>query len=122
MCCPPRRVPAALLFAPESAARLPETREVLRGIAEQLRALPSNRSIEVAGHTARYGTAAERQQLSEDRVQAVVDALVALQVPRHQLSSKGYGATRPKRPEILPDGTHDLEAARENRRVVITPR
>ncbi|MCX4741215.1 hypothetical protein [Streptomyces antibioticus] len=44
-----------------------------------------------------------------------------LGVPRDRLAVRGVGATWPKRPEILPDGAHDLSAARENRRVVIEP-
>ncbi|MEU7417313.1 OmpA family protein [Streptomyces antibioticus] len=114
-------IPAALLFAPESARLLPSTETTLQDVADRIRAAPGARRYTVTGHTAAYGTAAGRRTLSVQRATAVRDALVRLGVPRDRLTVRGVGATRPKRPEILPDGTHDLSAARENRRVVIEP-
>jgi outer membrane protein OmpA-like peptidoglycan-associated protein len=110
-------VPAALLFAPGSPDLQKGTDSVLRQAADGLGANPTWAAV-IEGHTANYDTAAERKALSEQRAQAVVDALVQLGVDGGRLTPKGYGATKPAVPEIV-GGNHDQAAATKNRRVVI---
>ena len=110
-------VPAALLFAPGSAALQDGTDSVLQQAADVLSAHPDWAAV-IEGHTANYQTAAERMTLSRNRAQAVVDALGKLGVDTGRLAPKGYGATDPAVPEFKA-GKHDQAAASKNRRVVI---
>lgn len=68
-------------------------------------------TVEIAGHTDDTGSREHNQQLSEDRARSVADWLVAHGVPRKQLSTHGYGATKPVAPN-----TDDAGRAR-NRRI-----
>lgn len=54
--------------------------------------------IEVAGHTDLVGDEAANMTLSEQRANAVVQALVAKNVPTSRLAPKGYGETKPAQP------------------------
>ncbi len=51
-------------------------------------------SVEIAGHTDSHGSAAYNMKLSQDRIDAVIDYLVANGIPRDHLNGKGYGETR----------------------------
>ena len=51
--------------------------------------------VEVAGHTDLVGDEAANMTLSEARANAVVQALVAKNVPTSRLAAKGYGETKP---------------------------
>ena len=101
-------------FPPDSAVLIPSEREKLRRIADILREYP-DRDILISGHTALAGTRAGRQQLSEERAQAVGNYLYDLGAVRlEQISTRGYGAERP----LAPNDSE--ENMRKNRRVEIT--
>lgn len=51
-------------------------------------------SLEISGYTDSRGSAAYNLKLSQDRIDAVVDFLVANGIPRDHLTGKGYGETR----------------------------
>ena len=63
------------------------------------------------GHSDNQGTAAYNLRLSQNRAQAVVDALIKLGVEPSRLEAKGYGDTKP----LLPNTTEANKA--RNRRV-----
>lgn len=77
----------------------------LAGIAERLDGV----RIEVQGHTDSEGAAAGNLTLSQERAQAVLDALVALGVPADDLVASGFGEE-----QLLTDsdGAEDPEASR----------
>jgi OmpA-OmpF porin, OOP family len=52
-------------------------------------------SVEVAGHTDVRGNDAANMRLSEERANAVVQALVAKNIPASRLLPRGYGETKP---------------------------
>ena len=82
----------------------------LRAVAAALVAKP-DLVVEVEGHTDAEGDEAANLALSDRRAKAVVARLVALGVQARQLSSRGYGASRPI-------ATNDTPAGRQrNRRV-----
>ena len=65
-------------------------------------------AITVEGHTDSDGDATQNLTLSQQRAQAVVDALVARGVPATALTAEGFGEIRP----VLVDGVEDKEASR----------
>ena len=84
-----------LYFALGSARVEPSARASLTAVARTLRSNPGVRRVQIEGHADPTGTAERNQQLSEERAEAVLEALVALGVERHRLSPVGYGASRP---------------------------
>ena len=93
---------------------LDSEKEKLKQIATILKSYPEN-DILVSGHTALAGTASVRQQLSEERAQAVADYLVELGVKdRYHIFTQGFGATKP-----VADNSTEAGKAK-NRRVEIT--
>jgi outer membrane protein OmpA-like peptidoglycan-associated protein len=101
-------------FQAESSRLMPSETAKLRLIAEILRRYP-DRDILVAGHTALAGTAEGRKKLSEERAQAVAEALIAAGAQKaERVQVVGYGAERP-----IADNSSEAGMAR-NRRVEIT--
>jgi outer membrane protein OmpA-like peptidoglycan-associated protein len=101
-------------FAPDSAALSPGEWLKLDKIAEILMKYP-DRDILVGGHTALAGTAAMREQLSEERASAVADYLLSKKVRSpERIVVRGYGAERPLA------GNSTEPGRQKNRRVEIT--
>ncbi len=101
-------------FFPDSSQFFPEETGKLEKIAGILARYP-DRDILVSGHTALAGTAAGRQQLSQERARVVVEHLLDLGArdPEH-IMYQGFGARQPL-------GDNNTEAGRRrNRRVEIT--
>lgn len=72
----------------------PESMGEIRHLAKFLAANP-DLTIQISGHTDNVGSAQHNQQLSQQRADAVKDALVKLGIKQHKIFSKGYGSTRP---------------------------
>ncbi len=101
-------------FEPDSARLLPSELEKIRKLAALLERYP-DRELLISGHTALAGTAASRQQLSEERAEAVARVLIEMGVRSpYNVYTRGFGAERP----IAPN-TSEPNRAR-NRRVEIT--
>jgi outer membrane protein OmpA-like peptidoglycan-associated protein len=101
-------------FSADSARLLSSEVDKLEKIASILSRYP-DRDILVSGHTALAGTAAGRQQLSEQRARAVVEYLISLGVrERANIMYQGFGAERPVASNNTPEGMS------RNRRVEIT--
>ena len=99
-------------FGFDSAAIRPESAPVVEALRDGLAKAGSAR-IDVVGHTSSEGAAAHNQRLSEQRAQAVVDALAGLGLARERLAGRGLGASQPI-------ASNDDEAGRSlNRRVEI---
>ncbi|KXK01475.1 MAG: OmpA/MotB family outer membrane protein [Acidobacteria bacterium OLB17] len=79
--------------------------------ATYIQKLPPGIILEVGGHTDDVGQPASNQTLSENRANAVRDALVKFGVNPAVLQTRGYGSTRP-----LMKGTSDDDRYR-NRRI-----
>lgn len=93
---------------PESAQLL----DVLTGVS----LFCKDYEIEIGGHTDVQGEADFNMKLSQSRADQVKTYLVARGVPEEQLSSIGYGETRPL------DPSDTLEAYRKNRRTEFSVR
>lgn len=98
-------------FQNDSAEILPDSMALLEEIADVLKSRPEIGAVEVQGHTDNTGTPLYNQRLSQNRAQAVVDALVRLGVNQTRLTAKGYGQDRPLVPNVT-----DFNRSR-NRRV-----
>jgi outer membrane protein OmpA-like peptidoglycan-associated protein len=72
----------------------PESMGEIRHLAKFLIANP-DLSVQIAGHTDNVGSEQHNQQLSENRANAVRDALVKLGVTPHKIKAQGYGSTKP---------------------------
>ena len=100
-------------FLPDSATLQASERRKLDDIALILQRFP-DRDILVTGHTALAGTASGRQQLSEERAQAVGQYLLDIGArDRTELMFRGVGAEDP----VAENSTE--EGRRRNRRVEI---
>lgn len=99
-------------FEFDSARLRPESSPLLDALQAGLAAERSAR-IRIEGHTSSEGEAAYNQRLSEQRAQAVVDALVQRGLARTRLAASGAGEARPIAP-------NDEESGRAvNRRVEV---
>jgi outer membrane protein OmpA-like peptidoglycan-associated protein len=99
-----------ITFESDSATLTTAGRAALSQVAAILTASPTVK-IRIEGHTDGTGTVAWNQVLSEARADTVRATLIALGVSADQLTTAGYGETRP----LVPDNTAANQAI--NRRV-----
>jgi outer membrane protein OmpA-like peptidoglycan-associated protein len=100
-------------FQHDSAEILPDSAAILEELADVLKKRAEIQSVEVQGHTDNTGNAAYNMRLSQERAQAVVNALQRLGVDPSRMQAKGYGQEKP----VVPN-TSDGNRAR-NRRVQV---
>ena len=105
-----------LQFIADSAELLPGEKPRISQIAEDLKKflLDGSYNIIVEGHTADVKTPEGQLQLSIERAQAIIEALVDAGLDRDMFSYKGYGGTKPLDTNSTPEGRA------RNRRVEIT--
>jgi outer membrane protein OmpA-like peptidoglycan-associated protein len=98
-------------FQHDSAEILPDSMAIVEEIADVLKKRQEIRVVELQGHTDNTGSAPYNQRLSQQRAEAVVQALERLGVEQGRLVPKGYGQDKP----LVPN-TSDANKAK-NRRV-----
>lgn len=86
-------------------------------ISQLVAKVPKSAAVAVGGHTDSIGTAAANQKLSTARAKAVAGAIRAAR-PDLKLTVKGYGETKPVKPNTS-GGKDDPEGRAQNRRVEI---
>ncbi len=91
-------------FQTNSAEILPDSNTLLEEIADVINRHPEISSVEIQGHTDNQGTPAGNQTLSDSRAASVRDALVRLGVDPGRLTARGFGQTRPIRPNLTAAG------------------
>lgn len=101
-----------IFFAYNSAELLPASNAALDELASFMRD-KSRREIQVQGHTSAEGTDEYNQVLSEQRAEAIRNALVERGIESRRITTKGFGKSRP----IAPNDTE--EGREKNRRVTI---
>lgn len=89
-------------FASGSYAIKPDDMKFLEKASEYMKKLPPNVQIEVGGHTDNTGK--NNQKLSENRANAVKEALKKFGIKDEILLTQGYGDTRPKDTNATEDG------------------
>ena len=108
-------LPNRILFDRDSSELSDEARLDLGQIADVLIRYPET-TIIVTGHTDNIEGTNHKQLLSEYRARAVVDYLMSRGVQAYQITSAGYGETRP-----ITSNANEAERQR-NRRVELEPR
>lgn len=89
----------ALISFPDGSADLPATSQpFLQAAAARMKSLPSGTRIEIAGHTDNAGESGGSTALSQQRADAVRNALVQAGVDPSMLAAKGYGPAQPIAP------------------------
>lgn len=83
-----------LNFATGSATILPESQEQLDNISAVLKAYP-NVNVKVGGYTDNVGDDAANMRLSQQRADAVMQALIATGIAATRLEAEGYGEQHP---------------------------
>ena len=72
--------------------------------------------VEIGSHTDSKGTGKYNQHLSQKRAQSVVNYLVEKGANKKRLEAKGYGESKPIKPNILADGSDNPKGRARNRR------
>ena len=97
-------------FEPHSAVLMASSHPTLDAVAATLQGNASLQLVEVQSHTAEPADAADNQQLSQQRAQAIVQYLVARGVAPGRLVAHGYGSSEP-----LVQGSDAAARARNDR-------
>jgi outer membrane protein OmpA-like peptidoglycan-associated protein len=98
-------------FANDSATISEDSMSLLQEIALIVKEHPELTRIEIQGHTDDSGAAAYNKRLSQERAEAVRNALVSLGVETSRLTAVGYGQDKP----LVPNAGEAAKA--KNRRV-----
>jgi len=113
---------ADVLFDFDKASIKKEAEPSLQNLATVLKANPGA-AVTIEGHTDAKGADAYNQTLSEQRAAAVKQWLVAnAQVNGANISTRGWGKSKPVTHNAKPDGSDDPEGRAKNRRVQIIVR
>lgn len=87
-------------FEHDSAEILPDSQALIEEIADVLRSHSEIAAVEIQGHTDNTGEASYNQRLSQERAEAVRQALIDLGVQPDRMVAKGYGQDRPLVPNV----------------------
>ncbi len=91
-------------FETNQATILPDSNTLLEELADVINRHPEITSVEIQGHTDNQGAPQANQTLSDNRASSVREALTRLGVAADRVSSRGFGQTRPLRPNLTAAG------------------
>ncbi len=102
----------SIINFPTAGSQVPaDALGVMRSAAPQIRQLPPNTVLEIAGYTDNRGDPAANVKLSQERAEAVRNALIQAGVDPARLVARGYGSANPVASNDL------LEGRFRNRRI-----
>jgi outer membrane protein OmpA-like peptidoglycan-associated protein len=107
-----------LYFGFDEATLSPRTERQLEIVSLLLRA-DGGKKLTISGHTDAKGADPYNTSLSSSRALAVRDFLATRGVDPAQVQTKAAGASQPRRPNVLEDGSDNPEGRRVNRRTEI---
>ena len=99
-----------ILFETDKATLKQESMDQIRSIAIILKSYP-NVELKIGGYTDNTGEAKHNQQLSTERANAVMNAIVGMGIPSARLKAEGYGSQFP----VADNSTEEGRA--KNRRI-----
>ncbi len=79
----------------------------------------TDRVIRINGHADAMGTDAYNAKLSDGRAASVREALISMGVSPDQIVTEGFGASKPRLPNFLPDGSDNPSGRSQNRRAEV---
>ena len=107
---------ADVMFDFDSAELRAEAEQVLRNVAEIIRA-HEGANVRVEGHTDSKGSDSYNQQLSEERARSVRDWLMSADgLDGTEFSIYGFGESKPAAANEMTDGSDDPEGRQRDRR------
>ena len=113
-------IAADVLFDFDKSTIKPEAAAALHGVATIIADKGKGRTVRIEGHTDGKGNAAYNQGLSERRAASVRQWLAQKEgLGQVNMTTQGFGASKPVAPNTKPDGSDDPEGRQKNRRVEI---
>lgn len=110
-------LPEDILFDYDSSELRPDAGEAIQKLVNLSEEIEED--ITIVGHTDSRGEDDYNQQLSEERSEAVLNALVDSGVKNKRLTAEGRGDTEPVAHNTMSDGSDNPEGREQNRRVEI---
>lgn len=114
-------LPETVLFDFDSADLVAASDDTIDRVAELL-AFYADVEVEVQGHSDSKGEADYNLTLSQERADAVRNALVDAGISAGRLEAEGFGETQPRAPNTTESGDDDPAGREQNRRVDIVVR
>ena len=78
-----------------------------------------DRVIQINGHADALGSDNYNAKLSNQRADAIREALISMGVSSNQVVTEGFGESKPRRPNFNPDGSDNPTGRSENRRAEV---
>ncbi|ALX50321.1 OmpA family protein [Lentibacillus amyloliquefaciens] len=112
-------LPEDILFDFDSSELRSEADEVIGQLVQVIETTDDD-EVTIVGHTDSKGEDSYNQELSEDRANAVLDALADKGVEEGRMTAEGKGASEPIAQNTNNDGSDNPEGRQKNRRVEVT--
>lgn len=107
-----------LYFEFDEASLTPRTDRQLAIVAEILKQ-SKDRVIRISGHADALGSDSYNEALSDRRAETIRQALLAKGAGPEQVVTEAFGATKPRKPNFLPDGSDNPRGRSANRRAEV---
>lgn len=112
-------LPEDILFDFDSDQLLSEADEAIEQLVQVIETTDDNEEVTIVGHTDNKGEDSYNQELSENRANAVLEALADKDIDEDRLNAEGKGANAPVAENTNSDGSDNPDGRQKNRRVEV---
>lgn len=112
-------LPEDILFDFDSDKLLSEADEAIEQLVQVIETTDDNEEVTIVGHTDNKGEDSYNQELSENRANAVLEALADKDIDEDRLNAEGKGANAPVAENTNSDGSDNPDGRQKNRRVEV---